>query len=283
MKKFLSIFLAVAFVFSAMCMSVLAGDMDYPTEGKAPTAGSYDVIGNHGDFNDSTSDNYSQSSEKSYLDGDENLTDKGLIADVHLQFNKKENDEYTEESIMQNRYAVDIEYWDLVIDLGEVITSTTVGTTYSYIWNVNTYEYDLVDSAGTVIEPSEDTHKDPYEIKAFQVTNHSDMPIYYSTTTLLTGNAADNMNLSPVHANGTVDAAVAVEYEYTTANDTIEATQVEDTGKATKGDIEYIQATPKTDWLTAVNNLVGKVESGAVVGSMTVTITSTNPNAGGNS
>lgn len=283
MKKILSIFLAVAFVFSAMCMSVLAGDMDYPTEGKAPTAGSYDVIGNHGDFNDPTSDNYSQSSEKLYLDGDENLTDKGLTADVHLQFNKKENDEYTEESIMQNRYAVDIEYWDLVIDLGEVITSTTVGTTYSYIWNVNTYEYDLVDSAGNVIEPSDDTHKDPYEIQAFQVTNHSDMPIYYSTTTSLTGAADENMDLSPVNANGTVGAAVAAVYTYTTTDGATTATKAEETGKPTTGSVESIRATPKTDWLTAVNNLVGKVESGAVVGSMTVTITSTNPNAGGNS
>lgn len=290
MKKFLSIFLAVAFVFSAMCMSVLAADETttstkeaHPTDGVVVKDKQYWVVGEQGK-NDSL-DN-----------GKENIpANAGGTANITVNFNKDNTsgNQGTPVDIREHRYAVDIVYAELVINLGNVVTSTDDQTAveYHYVWNVNTYQYDLVikgDEEDTVIT-TENTNTTGLTVNlnaeytisnAFQIINHSDLPIYYSAEVAASdANATEKNyieftfkkdNSSEATLSGSVDAVIVG----TAQND------------KNSGTVALIaKPSDNYDWLDVINALSeNEVTSGeTAVGTITITITSTDPNAGGNS
>lgn len=292
MKKFLSIFLAVAFVFSAMCMSVLAADETttstketHPTNGVVVKDKQYWVVGEQG--KDDSLDN-----------GKGNIpANAGGTANITVNFNKDNTsgNQETPVDIREHRYAVDIVYAELVINLGSVVTSTDNQTAvaYHYVWNVNTYQYDLViggdEGATDTVITTESTDTPGLTVdldaeytisNAFQIINHSDLPIHYSAVV-----AASNANETEKNfiefefkkdnsSNATLSGAVDAVIVGTAQNDKNSGT-VDLIAKPSNGN----------NWLDVINALSkNKVTSGeTAVGTITITISSTAPNAGGNS
>ena len=149
MKKFLSIFLAVAFVFSAMCMSVLAASAgeEHPTDKNHDgSAADFWVVGKQ----DPDSDDLN----KGVTDFNENTSVK---SDVKINFNTSANSTGTGTTgtgnAIEERYAIDIVYSELIIDLTDIDTNTdgNDGDDYKYVWDVNKHEYVMVKTDNTVV------------------------------------------------------------------------------------------------------------------------------------
>lgn len=273
MKKFLSIFLAVAFVFSAMCMSVLAGKT-HPGAEAIESGEQYWVVGEQG--KDGNLNNGVEAGK---------FPETGVDADVSLNFtHTTKTDEngntINSKNVIEHRYAIDITYSDLVINLGDVITKVTEGGTtesyeYFYRWNVNTYQYDLVDSQGNLIEidPEENTElnlNQKHTFNAFTITNHSDQKIYYKAQADLEKNQTAKANMVLI-ADTAADAYVDKATVTSKAADGATTTA----GAPGTSAMQTLSVTPAAglDWLTVVNNLMAaNITEETVVGTLTVTV-----------
>ena len=277
MKKFLSCVLAMALIFSLMSVTVFAGTELHPNldadknNDVAITPGTqYSAVGNHAAPN---------GEQNNYTDGVEKFGPQGATSDVSVSFNHTTEDgegNIVETDILIHRYAFDIEYKELVINLGDVITTTTGSSgsyDYHYQWNVNTYQYDLVGQNGEIIDPETVQTLDldaPYVFDAYKLYNHSDKSISCAAVADLGKNSVANANMTLVPTVASVEVGPAT------------ATVKNDDGSiATQGrftDINYqtLTATPNADWLTTVNNLIaGGISQETVVGTLTLTITPT--------
>ena len=281
MKKFLSIFLAVAFVFSAMCMSVLAASL----------TGKQHVVGSQGE-SDSIDNGVSSWTENDL---------KNNKADITVSFNDKEESTNGSTSTIHNRYAIDITYGSLIIDLTNIKATAANSTAekIEFVWDVNKHMYvPCTTTNGTVTTTTPDENE-KYEIvieNAFSITNHSDLEIYYAPTVSVNDTYKDIIGLSirtdltkaeDYNANTDttepslfrVDRAVAGTYVDGT-NDTA--------GSATNGIAHDIVALPaatgatgtQADWLAVINSLSAtltddEIAGGAVIGTLTINVKAT--------
>ena len=273
MKKFLSIFLAVAFVFSAMCMSVLA-DKTHPGADAIVAGEQYWVVGQQG--KDDSLDN--------------GVTDPSgnTSANITVNFNDHQNGNADPESTIHNRYAIDITYGSLIIDLTNItaVDGNNATDTIEFVWDVNKHMYVPYNSeTGVATNPVE-----TYEIvinEAFYLTNHSDLEIYYTPEVEVATNyntilqlqirsAIANVTDSDNPGTFMIQRATAGDYS-TGAN-----------GLATNGIAHDIVALPaatgatgtQADWLAVINSLSAtltddEIAGGAVIGTLTINVKAT--------
>lgn len=267
MKKFLSIFLAVAFVFSAMCMSVLATNPAHPSNSSDVKQGTYSVVGNAADGK----------TKGDYTDGLEQIDEKSAKGDITVDFTKDSAGTGDDTEIFEHRYAVDIVYSDLIIDL-EGLTKGDNGTTYKFVWDVNQHSYVKVDATTNEVVENTNNAMDKAEIKiekAFQLINHSDQSIYYKAEVSVDNGHTSYLNLgidtsNNVSINGSVDMATIGSYNTNTSEWA--------KGEAKEGTAHTIIATPDVSWIDAINQLIdAKNEATGTlkVGALTITISST--------
>ena len=277
MKKFLSCVLALALVFSLMSVTVFAAADEFdphPNTTKPKGEITYNVVGNEATGN--TTD------DGSYTDGDTSANGSAS-ADVTINFEKTIGDGQggtTTVDIRENRYAVDITYQSLVIDLGRVVEikdAQQQAVEYSYIWNVNTYSYDLVANNNTVVTENGnvnvngltvDVDKDYVITDAFTISNHSDRQIYYVASIADDGANNDGL-ITFTLVRDAEDVATLTEKK-------VDAVNVGD--NAPKTSAVTIKAAPAgdTNWLNVINSLTEKqIATGSSVGTITVTITPT--------
>lgn len=234
MKKILSCVLAIALVFSLMSMTVFADTTK-------------NVVGTHG-VNNTLADG------KTSPNGETN-------ANVTVSFvgNSAGEDGKT----IENRYAIDITYNDLIIDLSDITLSGSAAT--KIVWDVNNHYYVPADADDNVV--ADDTGDAPLTIEAFQITNHSDLPINYTASYAAETNTSA---LSVVLSNASTQVSVA-----SAKAGTYDAVAPE-AGTAATGVWETLTATPAgTDatWLDTVNALsAAGVATDAKIGTITVTI-----------
>lgn len=235
MKKFLSCVLAIALVFSLMSMTVFA-------------ATTKNVVGTHG-VNNALKDGVTSP------DGNTN-------ADVTVSFVGNSTGE--DGKTIENRYAIDITYNDLIIDLSDITLSNSA-LAKKIVWDVNNHYYVPADADDKVVE--DDTGNAPLTIEAFQITNHSDLPINYTASYAAEANtSALSVVLSHAATQVPVASATAGTYDATTPV----------AGTATTGTWETLTATPAgtgATWLDTVNALsAAGVATDAKIGTITVTI-----------
>ena len=195
MKKILSIALAVAFIFAAMSISVFAAN---PTPEICETCGTRHVVGHT-----------ATPHHNNYLDGEDNIpaNAKGTH-DITIKFGSSTANGGTDssigstnddDSVIHHKYAVDILYNDFVIDMTKILDTqnnidvNVEGTPVQYkpieyVWDVNTHKYVLIGeivadpnnpSNAPVTQILTDTNDTSYEMIAYKVVNHSDLPIQY--------------------------------------------------------------------------------------------------------
>jgi hypothetical protein len=290
MKKFLSIVLSVALVLSLFGMNVLAAENDLVNP--VTEAGSYDVVGSHGGSGGNPTPSIDDG--KSEIPGG-----AGANAQITVNFhddngNGGSGDGTTGNSSIQNRYAIDITFTDLVIDLTNIgrtdtnsdgsITSEEAPADIVYVWDVNKHVY-IPHKRGADGKLQPDDSYIPAANKAaviinnaFYVTNHSDLEIYY-TPSLSSVNSLLSMSIRNTlttedQAGKTfrVDRATAGTYTNST-------TFVE--GAATDGMPHNIETIPAndSDWLTVLNNLQSDIENNAQVGLLIITFAETGAGA----
>ncbi len=237
MKKFLSIFLAVAFVFAAMCLSV--------------SAAAEHVIGSQGETSPGGVGNGVTSWSESNVQNNEQ--------DITINFESRNG-----QSIIENRYAIDITYSELIVDLSNIEENNNI----TYQWDVNKHVYipsaneDTVNNSTITIE------------NAFYITNHSDLEIYY--TPILTNNQSSLMTMT---IKGVTDSDSdkffmverAMAGTYRAENDVTE-------GSAQNGAAHKIEIVPYNSmgWLAVINQLgQNQVANGAVIGTLTISFKAT--------
>ena len=285
MKKFLSCVLAMALVFSLMSVTVFASDT-HPTPKHDGTAGGpFAVVGTHGQNNDLS-------------DGADfnNATGSGT-SDITVNFNAQVDGDGDNQgggnggtnSTIINKYAIDITYKALVIDLTEIPNkkqiNTTSGHTYTvtttYTWDVNNYVYVPNVKTEPAVEPGDEAEveaatvlKDPITIAdAYYITNHSDLPVYYKSALTNTYSTAMTMTLKDTASDKATGAGFYM-VDRATAGTYVSESDITP-GDARNGKTHYIEATPATDWLTTINELGGTVSNGDPVGSITINFSAT--------
>ncbi len=289
MKKVLSIALALALVLSVMSVSVFAADNGtHPTvkDGSVHNgdAGSYWLVGQQGNSdsidNGKTKDDFTPGKADSYITINFNKKDEGNT-DIP---GADDGDNIGGGDAIEDRYAIDIEYWDLVIDLtdipnvvlttdkdgdGEVDVGDTV-TIVTKVWNVNAHRYDNKEEEKSVETDEEaenlnegltdDTDAAPITIDAFQVTNHSSLSIWYHSELQTLAKADEALNLK-------LDQDKVL-LEVTRATAPVDGAE---TGTATHGSVHKLTAEPAATWVEAINALAGNnYVTGSIIGSITV-------------
>jgi hypothetical protein len=284
MKKFLSCVLALALVFSLMSVTVFATD-SHPTTNHDGTAGSFAVVGTHGqnnNLNDGVGFNDASGSGTS---------------DITVNFNGQVDGDGDNQgggnggtnSTIINKYAIDITYKALVIDLTEIPNdkqiTTTSGRTYTvtttYTWDVNKYVYVPVVTTEPAVEDEDEAEveaatvlTDPITIAdAYYITNHSDLPVYYKSALTNTYDTSMTMTLKNTDDDAETGAGFYM-VDRATAGTYVSDTNITP-GSARKGKTHYIEAAPVTDWLTTINELASTVSNGDAVGSITINFAAT--------
>lgn len=285
MKKILSCVLAIALVFSLMSMTVFASDT-HPTPKHDGTAGGpFAVVGTHGQNGDLT-------------DGVDfnNATGSGT-SDITVNFNGQVDGDGDGQgggnggtnSTIINKYAIDITYKALVIDLTEIPNdkqiTTTSGHTYTvtttYTWDVNNYVYVPVVKTEPAVEAEDEAEveaatvlTDPITITdAYYITNHSDLPVYYKSALTNTYDTSMTMTLKDTYGDTATGAGFYM-VDRATAGTYVSESDI-NPGSARNGKTHYIEATPATDWLTTINELAATVSNGDAVGSITINFAAT--------
>lgn len=236
MKKFLSCVLAMALVLSLMSTTVFADD----TKNVVGTFGGGDID-----------------------DGLTSFTDENVANNTHeitVNFTAStDNGGQQTGTTMEDRYAIDITYSDLVIDLTQMKTNveTDEYLDVKYIWDVNIHEYVIIDGEGNTITKDDNSGdvNTAIQINAFMITNHSSKPIYYKGELVNEVSSCMNMDFESTNIKNQEVGRATV-------------------GSATYGPQEVIAASPLADetWLDAINGLLdsGK-QTGSTIGSITVT------------
>ena len=265
MKKFLSCVLAMALVLSLMSTTVFAAENVVGTFG----GGVIDdgkTIDQFGEGKTSAEIKVNFNGNKdSDSDGDDDTTDP--------------------ESTIENRYAVDITYVELVIDLtnidDKVVDTTTSqvvpNVAVKYVWNVNTHRYEKQYFEGNSDTPMDPTatktfepSNDPVVIKdSFQITNHSDLAIWYIPTLSPNAKAVQmTMYLYDTEDTATDDNGVEQIVEKATAG--VDGA----VGTATNGVMHEIYTSPTANWVETINALSrATATNGDVIGQVLIKIT----------
>lgn len=267
MKKILSIILASAMLIALMGTTVLAGTATIPDDKNVTKGTEYWVVGKQGETG-TLADGV----------GDPNGS---ATANIKINFNKGDNTTGTGDGTghgeaIEERYAIDIEFGALLIDLTNITMPDSAGKaekaegveTYKFVWNVKTYTYEFVgiDSTGKVVNttnPLEATiPSTALSTDAFKIINHSSMPIQYTAT--LYNNVSTQITMG-----FEADLSIPTPVERTLVGAT----------EPKAGNMHTIQATPVTNWLDVINNLAangayagnGGTSKGEI-GTITVTI-----------
>ena len=283
MKKFLSCVLALALVFSLMSMTVFAGDAKLPDGTNVTAAGQYDVIGTHGDKADTST---------SHDDGVTSFVEKGVTGDLNVSFVYETEEDVegggtttVEHNILEHRYAIDIVYKDLILDLGQLTTTTIVKEgnvteeiTVKFVWDVNAHAYVMVNTKTNEIVNDGDintedavTAKDEVVLeKAFYIVNHSDKDIDY-TASITVSDYEDVLKLGIDTANATNLATTTID------RCTVDASGVSSGAINEDGDVEAhdIIATPVTDWATTISSLAASAQTKVKVGTIEIKVVPT--------
>ena len=272
MKKVLSIALAVAFIFAAMSISVFAakqGIVGTVTGGGPGTnsVGSNAHLGNYKDGLTEEQFNHGMSGTH----------------EITINFDKGSTGTGTSDggtnSVIEHRYAVDVEYNNLVINMVEILdradgTDDTVA--YKYVWDVNTHAYVMIDNAGNVLEDDPANNSEPvdyaegYTMDAYRVINHSDLAIKYTDALSF----VDDKDYA-VTLTSSIDPVVGGVVTEGTVNVTKAAVGAA-TCSPSSTTYNTITATPKTNktWLDVVNAWgANNAEGNCVIGTLTITIT----------
>lgn len=243
MKKILSIILASAMLIALMGTTVFAGEAELPGDWNVTAGTKYWVVGTQ-DKTDTLADGVT-------------TPDGNATANIKINFNKGDNTTGTgggtgHGEAIEERYAIDIEFGALLIDLTTITMPDPAGkaeavdgvATYKFVWNVKTYTYEFVgvDSTGQVVDttnPLEATAPSTaLSTEAFKIINHSSMPIQY--TAIL---------------NNSVSSQITMAFKADLSIPTlVERTLVGATDPA-EGAMHTIQATPATNWLDVINSL----------------------------
>lgn len=291
MKKILSIVLSVALVLSLFGVNVLAAENDLVNP--VTEAGGYDVVGSHGG---------SSANPTPSIDNGVSTIPGGAGANAQITVNFNDDNENggsgggtTGNSSIQNRYAIDITFTDLVIDLTNIgrtdtnsdgsITSADAPADIVYVWDVNKHVYIPHKEVGGELQPDDSytpAENDAAVIinNAFYVTNHSDLEIYY--TPALDGvNSLLKMSIRNGLTGGDQSGVTFCVDRATAGTYTNSSTIVE--GSATNGMPHNIETIPAndSDWLTVLNNLQHDIENNAQVGLLTITFAETGAGAVG--
>lgn len=281
MKKLISCLLAVALVFSLMGVSVFAGTTAHPNNqnpsSNEVTAGTqYWVVG----AQDDNSDDIGK--------GVTGFGETGVTADVNVNFKynattEDVNGNPVEDTfnVIESRYAIDIVYKDLTLDLGTLTTTethTAQGTirevTYKFVWDVNTHKYVMVNAETnevvydgvTNVNQSIDIDQEVVIKNAFYIINHSDKAIDYTADIAVVG-------YSNVLYLG-IDSAEDTDLDtQTIAKCFVDASGVSSGAQNTDATTAHnIVATPKTDWITTVGALHAQGNDKTKVGTITIKV-----------
>lgn len=281
MKKLISCLLAVLLVCSLMSMNVFAATT-------TTTPGTTNAVGTrpeeNGDFNDGVTD----------------FEDTDIKADVGVSFGETTTtDPETGESVttgknvLEHRYAIDIVYKALIFDLSD-LNQQTVTTQdpnaaqekeYRFVWDVTNHTYVMVEVIDgelqeTPVDPEDPAFTDTaIEITdAFQVINHSDLPVEYSAGIEVSSQYESVLNLGIASAGETTLGTQTI--------NACQATATTENGVTTwtpatqqEGDAYTIYATPDNNWAETIGALVvaGQLATQNVtIGSLTITVTKSN-------
>ena len=118
-----------------------------------------------------------------------NVTD-GITAESFGPTNASSDIDITFNQGIEHRYAVDIVFSGVSANFGA-----------SLVWDVNTHTY----------VPADENSKDKQAVTitpSIEITNHSDMPVYYKTVVAVPNPSADGLTVAvPADATGAVVAA----------------------------------------------------------------------------
>ena len=270
MKKILSCVLAIALVFSLMSMTVFAVEADV-----VDTTPSQDnnVIGTHGGPN-------------GLANGVDSFPNTTGGADITVNFNDDDpNDtdgDGETDSTITNKYAIDITYAELVIDLTDIpseqeviVNGVPTPVTVNYVWSVDDHIYvaQYTDNADNVVTPDTTVaNTNPITIaNAFMITNHSDLAIWYAPALNLDANKVQSMNM--YFTNDTTEVTTGnFMIRKATAGTFNEDGSVKTPGAEADGKYHNIVARPTTDWVITINNMTAAaVANGDVIASLVVT------------
>lgn len=283
MKKILSCVLAIALVFSLMSMTVFAGE-DHPTDPSLVTGTQYNVIGTQGDR---------ANASDSHDDGVTSFVEKGVTGDLNVSFVYETEEDVVgggtttvEHNILEHRYAIDIVYKDLLLDLGQLTTTTIIKEgdveeeiTVKFVWDVNKHAYVMVNTDTNEIVNDGDTTTNDVATAAdevvladaFYIVNHSDKDINY-TANITVNTYEDVLNLG-------IDTANARDLTtQTIARCTVDASGVSSGAINDDGATAHdIIATPDVDWATTISSLAASAATKVKVGTIEIRVVPTDP------
>ena len=279
MKKFLSILLAAAMLVAVFGVNVLAATEPHPVSPNTHdgSAKEYWVIGEQGKNSDI--DNGRTEAEFN--------APVGVTSNINVNFNVNTSGTpgVGDGNAVEERYAVDINYWDLVVDLTNLETTIDSGSnagTYKYVWDVNTHTYVLLntadenaDTSGAAVELG----NAPLYIDAFQIVNHSSKSVWYNAK--VTNSVESIMTLKIITKN----PGPPVTYDtFVFVNPTDVASSIElarATNAASQSSVYAFEATPTTGtWADVMNSLVtGGYATGNSIGTLTIRVAKTGDTA----
>lgn len=274
MKKILSITLAVAFIFAAMSISVFADEKCVGiTCDVCNKIGCDDhvehVVGNNGDS--------TITHKQGYTDGVDGFTSETGSHNITINFDKGNTNAGTSgggdaNSVIVHKYAVDIEYNDLMIDMTEILDVADGVkdeiTNFKYVWDVTNHEYVVVKNANSTSDKNVAEiagYKASHTMDAYKVINHSDLKIKFTDEAKTTSGKNYKLNLSS--SVGTTAQTVDKAYVGTGAS-------VSEGPDGSEWVVITATPTDENDWLDVVNAWGANNEQGAcVIGTLTITIT----------
>lgn len=287
MKKLISCLLAVLLVCSLMSMNVFAAeDRTHPNKDAVVADQPYWVVGNQGankDTNDSINDGDADPNGSASADINVNFgqpTDE----DVDSDGTDPDNTIGKGETIV-NRYAVDIVYGELILDLtnldftpdyivedDEMVENPDKDKEYFLVWDVNKYEYVLctqndddtytpVDKVETDADESADLLKTPFTVTGgVQIINHSDLAV-------ATQVSLPNTNQITWSVQGATETGNTVIEEVAKATAKVGTTP----GSPAEGTQYSFVATPNTGWADVIAQFMNGASNSTVDGT-TVTV-----------
>lgn len=278
MKKFLSCVLAMALVFSLMSVTVFAGTR-HPDDPAAVVGGTYNVIGTQGDR---------AGASNSYEDGVTSFAEKGVTGDLNVSFVYKTEEDVegggttsVEHNILEHRYAIDIVYKDLLLDLGQLTTTKIIKEgnvekeiTVKFVWDVNKHAYVMVNTeTKEIVNDGDTTTNDAVTATdevvledAFYIVNHSDKDINY-TANIAVDTYENVLDLGIDTANAR-DLA-----RQTIARCTVDASGVSSGAINNDGATAHdIIATPDNDWAKTISSLAASAQTKVKVGTIEIKV-----------
>lgn len=283
MRKFLSILLAAAMLVAVFSVSVLAAPkIEHPnkvtttpwdpTAIDVPANVKYSLIGSQEDVDPGDPGDPEN--------GKPTFDPTAVKSNIKVNFgvNGGSGDGVGQGGAIEERYAVDIEYWALIVDLTKLETGIPDGlggeVEYKYVWNVDTHKYVLLKQDNTVApnDAVETLALVPLYTDAFQITNHSSKEIYYTakvTSQLNETNVPMLMSLTK-GADGKTDWATP-ESSVETVDRTVAGAA---TNEVAKGDKHCIKSLPDTDktWVDVINGMEKHVVNDANIGALTIKV-----------